>query len=107
MEKEVSYELIGSKGHCFDFIIILPVPVGKGDVTVINGEDVVVCYGHPVSIAARMLKSLLRTSKRTFCIGNPYNIHQFYPSSPWLASLNNNVHNFLKTSYFTPVTAAL
>jgi len=42
MEKESSYELMGSKGHCFDFIIILPVPVSKSDLTVINGEDAVI-----------------------------------------------------------------
>ena len=42
MQKEASYELMGSKGLCSDFIIVLSVPVGKGDFTVINGEDAVV-----------------------------------------------------------------
>jgi hypothetical protein len=42
MQKEASNELIGSKGSCSDSIIVLPVPVGKGDFTVINGEDAVV-----------------------------------------------------------------
>jgi hypothetical protein len=42
MQKETSYELIGIKGHWLDFIVILPVPIGKGDFTVINGKDAVV-----------------------------------------------------------------
>ena len=71
VEKEAPDELISSKSQCFDFIIILPVPVGKGDRTIINGDDTVVGYGHPVGIAAQILKHLLRTGKRTFCVGNP------------------------------------
>jgi len=34
MEKESSYELLGRKVPCLDFVIILSVPVGKGDRTV-------------------------------------------------------------------------
>ncbi len=42
MKQEASDELIGIKGHFFDFIVSLPVSVGKSDATVIDCYDAVV-----------------------------------------------------------------
>ena len=42
MKKEASDELMGIKGHFSDFTVSFPVPIGKGDVAVVNGLDAVV-----------------------------------------------------------------
>ena len=42
MEQEASYELMGIKGHFFDFIVSLPIAVGKRDATVIDCDDTIV-----------------------------------------------------------------
>jgi len=42
MQKEAPDKLISSKGHNSYFIISFPVPVGKGDFTVVNRANTVV-----------------------------------------------------------------
>ena len=42
LKQEASDELIGIKGHFFDFIVSFPIPVGKGDATVIDCDDPIV-----------------------------------------------------------------
>jgi len=42
MEQEASDELMGIKGHFFDFIVSLPVAVGKSNAGVIDCDDAVV-----------------------------------------------------------------
>jgi len=71
MKQKSADELISIKGHFFDFIVFLTIPVGKSDSAVINGDDPIVRYGNPVSVAAQILKYLLGTCKRALCIGNP------------------------------------
>ena len=71
MKQKSANELIGIKGHFSDFIVFLPIPVGKSDLAVINGDYKIVRYGNPVSVAAKILKHLLRACKRTLCIGDP------------------------------------
>ena len=71
MKQKSANELIGIKGHLFDFIVFLPIPVGKSNLAVINGDDPIVRYGNPVSVAAKIVKNLLGTCKRTLCIGDP------------------------------------
>ena len=71
MKQKSAYELIRIKDHSFDFIVFLPVAVGKSDPAVINGDDAIVRYGNPVSVAAKILKYLLGTCKRALCIGDP------------------------------------
>ena len=36
MEQEAPDELMGDKGHFFDFTVSLPIAVGKGDAAVID-----------------------------------------------------------------------
>ena len=71
MKQKSANKLIGIKGHFFDFIVFFPIPVGKSNSAVINGDDPIVRYGNPVSVAAKILKYLLRTCKRALCIGDP------------------------------------
>lgn len=52
MKQKSANKLIGIKGHFFDFIIFFPIFVGKSNPAVINGDDPVVWYGNPVSVAA-------------------------------------------------------
>ena len=42
MEQEASDELMGIKGHFFDFIVSLSIAVGKRDATVIDCDDTIV-----------------------------------------------------------------
>ena len=42
MKQKSADELISIKGHFFDFIVSLPIPVGKSNPAVINGDDAVV-----------------------------------------------------------------
>ena len=42
MKQEAPDELMGIKSHLFDFIVSLPVAIGKGDAAVIDGNDPVV-----------------------------------------------------------------
>jgi hypothetical protein len=42
MKQKSTNELTGIKGHFFDFIVIFPIPVGKSDAAVINGDDPIV-----------------------------------------------------------------
>jgi hypothetical protein len=42
MKQESANELIGIQGHFFNFIVLLPVPVGKSNPTVINADNPVV-----------------------------------------------------------------
>jgi hypothetical protein len=42
VKQKPTNELIGIKGHFFDFIVILPVLVGKSNHAIINGDDAVV-----------------------------------------------------------------
>ena len=42
MKQKSANKLIGIKGHFFDFIVILPIFVGKSNPAVINGDDAVV-----------------------------------------------------------------
>ena len=56
MKQKSANKLIGIKGHFFDFIIFLTIPVGKSNPAVINGDDPIVRYGNPVSVAAKILK---------------------------------------------------
>ena len=71
MKQKSANKLIGSKGHFSNFIVFLTIPVGKSDPAVINGDDPIVGYGNPVSVAAKILKYLLGTCKRALCIGDP------------------------------------
>ena len=71
MKQKSAYELIRIKGHFFDFIVFFPILVGKSNPAVINGDDPIVRYGNPVSVAAKILKYLLGTCKRALCIGDP------------------------------------
>ena len=71
MEQESSHELLGRKRHGFDSIMIVPVPVGKGDGTMVDGEDAVVGDSNAVRIAAQIFKYPSRACKRTFGVGNP------------------------------------
>ena len=68
MKQKTANELIGSKGHFFDFIVFLPIPVGKSNPSIINGDDAIIWYGNPVSVTAKIFKDLLGTCKRTLCI---------------------------------------
>ncbi len=74
MKQESTDELIGIKGHFFDFIVFFPIQVGKSNPAVINGDDPIVRYGNPVSVAAKILKHLFGAGKRTLCIGDPFGI---------------------------------
>ena len=71
MKQKSTNELIGHKGHFFDFIVFLPIPVGKSNPAVINGDDPVVWYSNTVSVTAKILKHLLGACKGAFCIGDP------------------------------------
>ena len=42
MKQKSADELISIKGHFFDFIVFLTIPVGKSDAAVINGDDPIV-----------------------------------------------------------------
>ncbi len=42
MQKEASNELIGIKAHFPYFIVFFPIPVGKADLIVVNGDDPIV-----------------------------------------------------------------
>ena len=42
MKQEASDELMGIKGHFFDFVVPFPVPVGEGDIAVFDCNDTVV-----------------------------------------------------------------
>ena len=59
MEQEASDELTGIKGHFFDFIVSFPVSVGKSDAAVIDWNDPIVWNGYPVSIPAKILKTMI------------------------------------------------
>ena len=72
MKQKSANELIGIKGHFFDFIVFLPVLVGKSNPAVINRDDAIVWYGNPMCIAAQILKYLLGTCERTLCIPKTY-----------------------------------
>ena len=64
MKQKSADELIRIKNHFFDFIVFLAIPVGKSNSAVINGDDPIVRYGNPVSVAAKIFKYLLRLSKK-------------------------------------------
>ena len=55
MKQKSANELISIKGHFFYFIVFLPILVCKSDAAVINGDDPIVRYGNPVSVAAKIL----------------------------------------------------
>jgi hypothetical protein len=63
MKQKSANELLGIKGHFSDFIVFLPIAVGKSDPAVINGDNPIVRYGNPVSVASKILKYLLGTCK--------------------------------------------
>ena len=70
MKQKPANELIGIKGHFFYFIVFFSVLVGKSYLAVVNADDAVVGYSNPVSVTTKILKHLIRTGKRTFCVGN-------------------------------------
>jgi hypothetical protein len=42
MKQNSAHELIRIKGHFFNFIVFLPIAIGKSNSAVINGDDAVV-----------------------------------------------------------------
>ncbi len=63
---------MGGDLQCFDRVVVCSVPVFKTNLVIIYGLYPVIGYGNTMSIAAKVLKDLLRASKGTFGVGNPF-----------------------------------
>lgn len=63
MQEKAADELFSAEGEFFFLIVVAAVPIPEADLAIIDSDDPVVGYCHPVSIPTEIFEHLFRSTK--------------------------------------------
>lgn len=71
MHEKTANELLGVEGHVFDRIVVIAIPISKGDLITLHFNHPVIGNGYAVGVSTQIVHYGFSVGKRGFAVNNP------------------------------------